>query len=477
MNKWVLLVVLSVALLVASGCSTYSEQSRDIRQAWQAGDGMLAATNVTVKAEKSAGSKDELIWRLEQGTILSAVGNIQAGLTAFDRAETLVDQYEQEANLKVGSEGLSLFSNQANLPYRGRAYDKIMMNTYKALNYMLLLQPDDARVELNRSLQRQRDAVAENSRKIEKAEEAAEQAKSGSMTKEDGSAVPDYDVNRAQSDPRFAAAVETEMARVDDRLLAYADYVNPFSVFLDGVFFSHLGEGISDFERARKAFERVKGMSPGSYIAADYAMAEALCNGVPPGNITYILFSTGSAPSRDQVRLDIPLFMLTDEVSYVGASFPKLVYHDNCLSQISATVSGQSLVSEELCSMDAVISRDFKNEWPAVMTKTLLTSATKAATGRVAETALDDNVMGKWAARAISAGYQAATNIADLRTWTTLPKKFAYIRTPTPEDGVVFLSAGGESRQVNVVPGKTNVILVRSVNPASRPIIETFTLN
>ncbi|HKL22562.1 MAG TPA: hypothetical protein VJ904_12200, partial [Tichowtungia sp.] len=242
-------------------------------------------------------------------------------------------------------------------------------------------------------------------------------------------------------------------------------------------FFSHLGEGIADFERARKDFERVKGMSPGTYISADYAMAEAMCNGVPPGNITYILFSTGSAPSRDQVRLDIPLFMLTDEVSYVGASFPKLVYHDNVLSQISATVSGQSFVSEELCSMDAVISRDFKNEWPVVMTKTLLTAAAKAATGRVAEDALEDNVMGKWAARAIAAGYQAATNIADLRTWTTLPKKFAYIRAPTPADGVVSLSAGGESRQVDVVPGKTNVILVRSVTAASRPMIETFTLN
>jgi hypothetical protein len=474
-NKLFLPFLFLAALISASGCATYSQQSRAMTEAWQSGNGLLAAGNATQKAEEAVGSKDELIWRLEQGTILSAIGDLEGSLNAFNAAEEIVDRYEAEAKIKVASETMAAFQNQAKLPYRGRPYDKIMMNTYKALNYMLLSRPDAVRVELNRVLQRQQDAVAENAKRLEKAVEDAGNSKQGAVN-EDGTRDPAYDVSQAQNDPRFSAAIEAEMAEVDARILPYADYVNPFSVFLEGVFFSHLGTGNADIERARKSFERVKSMSPGTYIAADYKMAEELANGAQGDSITYIVFATGSAPSRDETRIDIPLFAFSD-VSYVGASFPKLVYHDNYIEQISVFSGGQDFYSELLCSMDAVISRDFKNDWPEVMTKTLITTATKAVAGQAAEKALDDNVMGRWAAKAANIAYQSATNIADQRTWTTLPKKYAYIRVPTPPDGKMILTVGSRQKSVEIIPGKTNMVLVRSVNPDSPSIIESFTLN
>jgi len=42
---------------------------------------------------------------------------------------------------KISNEAGALLSNQANLPYEGRAYDGIMLNTYKALNYLQLGEP------------------------------------------------------------------------------------------------------------------------------------------------------------------------------------------------------------------------------------------------------------------------------------------------------------------------------------------------
>ena len=68
--------------------------------------------------------------------------------------------------MKVGSEIGAAISNQANLPYRGRSYDKVMMNAYKALSYLALGEKDKARVELNSSLERQRDAVSANEKRI-----------------------------------------------------------------------------------------------------------------------------------------------------------------------------------------------------------------------------------------------------------------------------------------------------------------------
>ncbi len=479
MTKQIFVPIVFLLLIGVSGCSTYSQQSRKITEAWQAGNGAVAAENVILKSTKSAGSHDELIWLLEQGAILSVIGDIEGSLHAFDQAEEIVNRYEEEAKIRAGSEALALLSTQANLPYRGRAYDKIMLNTYKACDYLLLSDQAGARIELNRALQRQKDAVVENQKKIEKSLESAEAAKAGALQDESGQAAPGYDVNRAGQDARFAAAADAEMAAVDQRILPYSDYVNPFSVFMDGLFFSHLGADNADVERARKSFERVNSMSPGKYISADYSMAEAMANGAPSETLTYVIFATGSAPSRKQIRIDIPLFLLTEEVTYIGAAFPRLEYHDNYIPQMSATGNGVSWVSERLCSMDSVIGRDFKNDWPVMMTKTLLTTATKAIAGRVAEEAAkkNGNQMALLAAKVASAGYQASTNIADLRTWTTLPKEFAYIRLPTPTDGQVALQIGMVNQTVNVTPGKTNVIMVRSVNDFAAPIVEQFTLN
>ena len=448
--------------------------------AWQAGNYDSAVTAVNLKAEKSIDSKDELLWRLEQGAILSAVGDVEGSLRAFDRAEELVNRYEEEAKLQVGGEALALLTTQANLPYKGRAYDKIMMNSYKALNYLLLSDPDNARVELNRAFQRQKDAVVANQKKIEKSLKAAEEAKQGNLQSDDGSVAPSYDVNRAQNDAKFSTAANAELAKVDERLLSYADYVNPFSVFLEGLFFSHLGLDGSDIEHARQSFERVKGMSPGTYISADHAMAEAMANGAKAETLTYIIFATGKAPTRDQIRIDIPLFLLTDEASYIGVAFPKLKYHDQYISRMTAVSSGgESYSTERLCSMDAIISRDFKNAWPTVITKTLLTSATKALAGRAAEEAAkrSGNQWAVLAARVASTAAQASSNIADLRTWITLPKEISYIRMPTPSDGLLTLRVGTNQQKTNVTPGKTNIIMVRSVNDISLPIIEQFTLN
>ena len=484
MKKVVWLLALAVCLIFLSGCSTYNQQSAALANAWDAGNADAAVAAVSLKAEKSTGDKDELLWRLEQGAVLSAVGNIEGSQQAFGRAEELVDRYEEEAKVSMSKEALALLSNQANLPYRGRAYDKIMLNTYKALNCLLVKDQDGARVELNRAMQRQKDAVEENRKKIEKSIEASEEmAQANPAVSQPVAGQQDaggYDVERAKQDPVFSGAVDAEMAEVNQRLLAYTDYVNPFAVFLDALFFSRNAFDNSDMERARKSFERVLEMSPGSYIAADYAASEAMADGAAAQPTTYILFATGRAPTRDQVRIDIPLFLLTDEVSYIGAAFPKLRYHDNYIPQISAVgTDGTPYVSERLCSMDAVVGRSFKNEWPVIMTKVLATTATKALAARAAEEVVKQNggYLAQLAAKAATVSYQAASNIADLRTWITLPKEFAYIRMPTPVDGKLTLRVGANEQSVEVAPGATHVIMVRSISDLALPILTRFSFN
>ena len=509
----------SAVLLGLAGCSTYTQQTAEFTQATRSGSLGSAIVQIDRQVESNTGKKDELLYRFEQGATLFVAGmadpttvppppapapvdpveaegeaavvepvaltpkDVSAyyytrSIEALDAAEAKVNDWEEQAKVKVGSEMGAALTNQAALPYRGRSYDKVMMNTYKALSYLALGETDKARVELNRSLQRQRDAVAANEKRIAEAQEQEEAARRGELKDESGKSAS-YDSSKAMNDARTGPALSAALAESIAPMQSYGDYVNPFSVFLDGLFYTVLGEDGSDLERGRKSFERVAGMVPGNtYAQADLALATAAAEGQPVENVTYVIFETGTAPSRDQVRIDIPTFLVTSKLAYVGASFPKLVYNDNYLPGLGITAGEATVSTATVSSMDSVIANDFKNAWPAVVTKTLITTATKAIVQASVQKVAEDR-MGMWgglAAGLLVGAVNASTNIADTRTWTSLPKEFQYARIDTPESRELTLTAGGVQKTVTLEPGSVNVVYVKSASPTAPLYVTQFVL-
>jgi uncharacterized protein len=167
------LLIAAVAGLLATGCKTY-EQKNTAVASWHQGNITNALVEATKNADNNKDNKDTVIWKLEQGAILRANGQYEASNKAFDQAQAKIDDYEQKAKVRVGQEAGALLSNQAELDYEGRSYDGIMLNTYKALNYLNLGEPDKARPELIRAYQRQQDAVEENKKRIAKVQDEAE---------------------------------------------------------------------------------------------------------------------------------------------------------------------------------------------------------------------------------------------------------------------------------------------------------------
>src|SRR5271154_1144855 len=259
------LFLAAAAGLLATGCKTYQEQNHVI-QYWHQGNLPKAVAEATKKADENANNKDAVIWRLEQGAALRANGQYEDSNKAFDAAQDKMDQYAQEAKVKISNETGALLSNQAELPYEGRGYDGIMLNTYKALNYLALGEPDKARPELIRAYQRQQDAVADNQKRIEKVQDEAAKNKDSAA------------IQKAQNDPGLQAQIQNTTTNLNN-LKPYAAYVNPFTVYLDGLFFMTDAADNSDLERARKSFERVTGMAPdNSYVKEDLTMVDNLIN-------------------------------------------------------------------------------------------------------------------------------------------------------------------------------------------------------
>ncbi len=495
-------LAIAVVALSITGCKT-ANQRDTATPFWKKNDVAGTGKEFTKIAEKNKDNKDTIIWRLGQGTALRAEGKYQESQTAFEQAEDKIGRYEEMAKVRVSNELGALMTTQDNLPYEGRDYDKVMISTYKALNYLQLGQPDKARPEMNHAYQRQQDAVENNKKRIAKEEEAikaeaekreAEKASksaeapgekqekptakgsAGAPAEKKANAKANESAEKARQDPKFSQAVTNNYGNLDT-LKAYADYVNPFPVYLDGVYFMNFSTGGSDLERARKSFERTLALSgDNKFVQADMAAAEGALRGEPIPPSTYIIFETGCAPWRDQIRIDIPLFFFGQgNVPYAGAAFPLLKREDSYLPSLSVSAGGLDETTLTLASMDSVVGQSFKNELPTIITKTLLSTTMKAAAAYGINKAASnqDPTLGI-IMKIITALLQASVNIADLRTWTTLPKEFQVCRIPTPTNHMVTLSAPGTTQrvEVKVEPNSVNLIYVKAIN-ATSPLIVT----
>ena len=514
---------LALASLILTGCQTYTAQTQGRDEAVRSGDIATAVAKADKDATNNANNKDTILYRLEQGAILrsAALANLPApvsgaqplesagqtqtnqalnaatpdqiapriayltrSVASFEEAARRIARYEEEAKIKVGSEAGALLTNQANLPYRGRAYDKVMLHTYQALNYLQLSDADAARVELNRALQSQRDAVEANAKRIEEAQKLADDAKSGNVDDEKGRSGSTYDANRAKRDPKTSAAISDIETKLAAAILPYGDYVNPFTTFLDALVFTHQAVDASDVERARKSWERVVNLAPTNpYAQADYHALEpemaAPPPPPPPAALTYVIFETGAAPYRDEIRIDLPLFVVTGRISYVGMALPELSRVSGHAPALSITgEGGQTYPAALVASMDSVVAQDFKNEWPAILTKTIVSTGIKATIDAVLQKQMQDQAgpTGALLFSLATAITQAAVNIADTRTWRSLPKEFHYARLATPSDGLLTLTAGTQTRTVSLEPAAVQVVYVKSPSANAPLLVSQFIL-
>jgi hypothetical protein len=214
-----------------------------------------------------------------------------------------------------------------------------------------------------------------------------------------------------------------------------------------------------------------------AYVKSDLTLASAAAEGKAPEGVTYVFFETGTGPDRDETKVQIPTFLVTSKLAYVGAAFPKLRFNTNYVGSLGVKAGDQIVATATLASIDSVVANDFKNEWPVVVTKTLVATATKAIVQATAQKSADHMgfAAGLLAKGLITAGNVALTH-ADTRVWSSLPKEFQYARVSTPADRQLTLAAGNDSRTVTLVPGAVNIVYVKSISPSSPLLVSQFAL-
>jgi len=423
-----------------STLTSYPKQSQPVYDLYATGQFDKAADKIADKSfDGKRDSIDGVLWLLEQGKILHAAGRFEESNAAFEKAEAKINEFKAKAVVSasdLGAEAGAVATNANAIPYAGRWQDRILLHTYKALNYMGMCDWEGAAVEARLAYEAQRDARAAYASDIEDAEEDAE-------TQEAKAAM-----QAGENQEKLAS----EYGDVKSYLTpAYANFSNPYTSYVSAVARSIDG----DPGEALVDLRDVAAMVPEAKMVGEHAKALDSRPAQTVANTLYVFFESGPGPQMVECKIAV----FVPKIGYVALALPKVSPQLVMPSRIVVRAKdGRVLAtSEALACADNMAMAEFDANWGKTMLRTI--------TATVAKAILTYELQKEhgWAGLLAGSIYSAMMSNADLRSWRTVGKEF--------QVACADLS-GGRDVEVCLADSQGNVIAARALPlPPSGPAV------
>ncbi len=459
--------VLGVCLVVLAflaGCNAPKDDLMQFDRHIAQADLRAACRFAESKIGKSRTPRNEdLLWTLQRAAIERARTPRDYALSTeyFDRAEEMLKHFDRKNRMGDVVGGVVASDNLA--PYMGEEYDGIMVNTYKALNFMAQGKMDLARVEFNRATERQRRATEKFSAEIRKLNDQ--------MQRGDGN----MKIARAGAE---SDEVRQRLARAYPELnsfAAYPDFVNPFTNYLAAVYYNLMNEP----QKAEYELRAVRGMvDDNPYVAEELDLARQSSAGRNSldGSV-WVIFENGLGPVREEFRLDIPLAIVTDRIKYVGIALPRIRLRGAPCPYLDITADGRTHRTAVVADMDRIVQTEFKKDYPAILTRAIVSATGKAALQYILQDSVENRdpraaAVASW----LMAGYSMFSTAADVRIWTTLPKNFQIARFAIPTDRTLSVVGPGVAPlKVRIPECRNAVVHIKIMTRNSPPVYDVMT--
>ncbi|OAB59411.1 hypothetical protein AY599_00320 [Leptolyngbya valderiana BDU 20041] len=447
------------------GCAS---ELRPIQQTFRQGNFDAAVEEIRAYARRhDGGTPQTVIAHIEHGSMARMVGRFAESDRAFAMAEAKMAELDEDPGISASERISAMARTPDRIAYEGFFYDRQFVAAYRALNALAMGEIEDARQHFVRADRWQTYAIVESRNRAERVheEQAAARRRVGSF-------------DRIAGDPRFEAATREKYGDLS-QYEAYAEFANPYVDMLRAVYLMGVAESAADYDVARNLLRRVAGMAPDNpYVLQDLDLADRLAQGeAERPELVYVFFETGLAPFREQTRISIPIFVVTDVAQIVPIAAPYIVFDGTYVPTLLASTPEGTHQSSQLANVDRIVAAEFYEQLPGLQTRMIAAAAFKVGVqaGLYAATRRSDPII-RILTMIGGAIWAASTNEADLRTWATLPKHVEYVRLDAPSDGRVSLDVGGRRYSVAVEPEGITLITVRSVRPGAPVLITTTNL-
>ncbi|MCD4744743.1 MAG: hypothetical protein K8R58_00410 [Bacteroidales bacterium] len=136
-----ILIFLSI-ILIAGGCATYYKKTLKFQEFILNGE-LEKAKKYLDKNDKDKTNKNKLLYYMYSGWVSWMMDMNKESNSAFAKADNIIE--DQKKN--YGLEALSLISNPSVKPYKPEDFEIVLINYFKALNYLNTGQYNEALVE------------------------------------------------------------------------------------------------------------------------------------------------------------------------------------------------------------------------------------------------------------------------------------------------------------------------------------------
>ncbi len=455
-------IIATSAIILISGCTSIMQKNKF--DSFDADMVQANYQNASVVALNYAGFNqdeqqiDDLFWGMQAGAVLNYSGNYAFSTQVLDLAEAMMKTEDQEGVVKNVSETLgSIAGNDAMLDYEQTQLDGVMVNTIKAWNFIFDEDYNNARVELNRAEERQRRAVEYFANKIK--------AREDEIAKESGSSqvLVNKSVNSTQTQQTLLKAGYQQ-----NQWQPYEGYVNPFTTYSYALNLMLTGKNRSDFQKAADSFKRVYEMTNSQTALKDFELARTLASQQGSNaldNKVWVIFENGQSIVKEEKRLDLPVFLASDNVLYTGVALPALKARGTAYSNIAVN----TVKTENIASMDRIIGAEFDHDFPFILAREIARVTVKT----IAQKQLNDQSasLGR-----IAAIYQLVTTGADTRSFSALPAEYQITRVDA-KDGAVTIQAGQHTIPVSLESGaKNHIVYVKAISETAVPTVRVSSI-
>ncbi|WP_395003131.1 COG3014 family protein [uncultured Helicobacter sp.] len=353
---------------------------------------------------------DEVLWGFESGIVASQLNN-QESFTILDESEKIFSQYEQEGLFSgIFSGAAAVIVNENVKTYRGNIYEGVLMNYYKALVLMKEGKNALARVEFNRANDRQRRAKDYFRKDIEQAltNQEVQNSQNSNMQKVDKN--------------HTAKAAKTLLAKQYSNLNAYQAYnnfINPAVSYVSALFFMLE----SDWAKSLDLYKESYGMSKAEVIDEDIRVLESRRKR-GSGTYTWLIIEDGMSPTKEEISINLPTYLVSSSVLHVGVALPKLINGKEFHTNLNVKGNNKTFKASTIADLEGVITNEFQAQFDFIIARAISSAVLKALTQSV----LSDQagIYGSLAGMI----YSASTTSADVRISSVLPKKIHAVQIP-----------------------------------------------
>lgn len=415
-----------------SSCATY--YTRNVKFQNAVSEGRLDdAKSILEKDKKEAEGRNKFLWQVNTGYVESMQANFEASNVAFNQADYIAEDYHKN----IGAEALALVSNPMMKPYKPEDFEVVMVNCYKAFNYLQINDLDNALVEakrINIKLNALNDKYPNNKNRYRN--DAFAHVMMGLI----------YDANGDYNNAFIAYRNALETYETD--------YTSQFNVtapeqlkrdilrtaYKTG-FYTELQEYETKFnmkyepqkDQANLVFFWLNGFGP---VKAEWSINFTLIPG-QGGMMTFV---------NEEMGINFPFFIGSGQensslsnLRFLRVAFPKYVERQAVFNQANIENNGTQYPLYKSEDINQIAFKTLHDRMMREMANSLLRLAMKKSIEMVASN--ENKGLG-----AVVSIANALTEKADTRNWQTLPYSISYTRVPLNEgENKIKLNVSGNA--------------------------------